>query len=346
MPHWSLSRAAASTQLMIKLAGEYGVAVERCVVDAGIAQDALVDPSREIQGQQELAVLRNILRAIGPDIAFGLIAGLRYHVTTHGMWGFAVMSSDSLRSAIEIALRYFDLSYSFNRVRFELEANEARLFYDDTDNPDDLRATLVERDIAALVTIGRDIVGRIVPIRSLQLRAKRPRYADAFESLLGVTARFGAAVNCVSWDPSVLETPQPLGDKLGQRICEEQCRALIEHRAARAGIAGSVRARILDRRSEFPSMKTVAAELGMTTRTLRNQLGREATSYRELVEEIRQTLAEELLSTTAATVDEIAERLGYADASSFITAFKRWNGVSPRTYRVRSSDPRSAGGPC
>jgi AraC-like DNA-binding protein len=33
------------------------------------------------------------------------------------------------------------------------------------------------------------------------------------------------------------------------------------------------------------------------------------------------------------TLDQIAERLGYADTSTFIAAFKRWKGVAPGGYR-------------
>jgi AraC-like DNA-binding protein len=50
---------------------------------------------------------------------------------------------------------------------------------------------------------------------------------------------------------------------------------------------------------------------------------------------MRQALAEELLSARRLNVDEVASRLGYSDRSSFITAFKRWRGVSPGRYRPR-----------
>ncbi len=35
--------------------------------------------------------------------------------------------------------------------------------------------------------------------------------------------------------------------------------------------------------------------------------------------------------------DEVAERLGYSEASSFVHAFKRWKGVAPGAYRQRPS---------
>ena len=126
MTHWSLPRPAASTLLMVRVADEYGMSAARCLVGTGLVPAQLVDPATEIGGRQELAVLRNILRTLGPAVPFALVAGQRYHLTIHGMWGFAVLSSPNARSAIEVGLRYFDLSYSFNRIGFEVAGREAR----------------------------------------------------------------------------------------------------------------------------------------------------------------------------------------------------------------------------
>jgi len=40
----------------------------------------------------------------------------------------------------------------------------------------------------------------------------------------------------------------------------------------------------------------------------------------------------ELLAKGAVPVEDVAVRLGYAEASSFIHAFKRWKGVTPTAY--------------
>jgi AraC-like DNA-binding protein len=340
MPHWSLARPASSLQSTIRLAMEHGVSLAACIAGAGLHEEELRDPAREIEGRQELIVFRNILNRLPRELPFPLLVGQRYQPTMHGMWGFAILSSPNIRSAIEIGLRYFDLSFSFNRARLEINGNQFRLIYDDSDNPDDLRAALIEADIAALVTIQRSLLGYAIPFQSLQLRSPRPAYASAFEPLFGVVPQWDAAINAVGIDPSVLDLPMPLANELGLRVSDEQCRLLIEHRGQRSGLAGKVRGRILRKPGEFPQMETVAAELGMSARTLRNQLRREATSYRELLEEIRETLAEELLSTTRLTIDEIAGRLGYADTSSFVLAFKRWKGVSPRGYKREMAKSR------
>lgn len=70
----------------------------------------------------------------------------------------------------------------------------------------------------------------------------------------------------------------------------------------------------------------------MTERTLRRRLADEGTSFRDLLAEVRQTMAEELLSSTGLSVSEVAARLGYSSPSAFIHAFQKWHGCSPRQF--------------
>lgn len=78
----------------------------------------------------------------------------------------------------------------------------------------------------------------------------------------------------------------------------------------------------------------------MTPRTLHRRLVDEGTSYRELVEAVRHTLAVEHLKSARFSVNEVAFRLGYTDIANFRRAFKRWEGVPPSTYRERRAPPR------
>lgn len=340
MPHWSLPRAAASAQLMIQLAGEHGLSKARCIAGTGLTNDETVDPAREITGLQELEVLRNILRELNPSVPFAFLAGQRYHLTTHGMLGFAILSSANGWSALDVTMKYFDLSFSFNKLGFEVDGGHGLLLYDDSDNPDDLRPALVVRDIGALVAMELESLGRVVPAQAIQLRGPRPAYTDPFKPLFGVAPRYDAERNYIRFELAALDIRVSMADEHGRRVSEDQCRAMLEQRQLHSGLAGRVHRRIMRSPGEFPSMQSVAAELGMSVRTLRNRLAREATSYRALLEQARESFAEQLLATDM-TIDAIADRLGYADTSSFVAAFKRWKGMPPRRYREATQQRRT-----
>ena len=82
----------------------------------------------------------------------------------------------------------------------------------------------------------------------------------------------------------------------------------------------------------------------MTPRTIQRKLAAEQTSYLELVENVRHNLACEYLRTTSLTMEEIAVRLGYADAPSFSHAFKRWTGMAPGSMRESGGGPANGQG--
>lgn len=84
--------------------------------------------------------------------------------------------------------------------------------------------------------------------------------------------------------------------------------------------------------SASPDIEDIATELRMSRRTLQRRLTAEQTSYRALLEEVRQTLARELL-VRGLPVAVIARQLGFTEVSSFSQAFRRWEGTSPTTYR-------------
>jgi AraC-like DNA-binding protein len=77
-------------------------------------------------------------------------------------------------------------------------------------------------------------------------------------------------------------------------------------------------------------MGHIAAGMHIAERTLHRRLAREGTSYRALLDEVRETLAKELLAN-GLTVKEVSDRLGYSEPAAFTHAYTRWHGAPPRT---------------
>jgi AraC-like DNA-binding protein len=131
------------------------------------------------------------------------------------------------------------------------------------------------------------------------------------------------------------------------------CRDVVSRRRGRDGITEQVRVRITQALARPASgaggpadagMPAVAAALSMSERTLRRRLAAAGTRYQVLLDEVRQALAEEMLETGMLSVEDVAQRLGYAESSSFIHAFKRWRGETPARFRRRpTAGPGSAG---
>jgi AraC-like DNA-binding protein len=74
-----------------------------------------------------------------------------------------------------------------------------------------------------------------------------------------------------------------------------------------------------------------------TPRTLHLWLAAEGTSYREILEGLRRTLAVRYLAVDGLAIGETAYLLGFSEASAFHRSFKRWTGTTPAQYRARDS---------
>jgi hypothetical protein len=70
----------------------------------------------------------------------------------------------------------------------------------------------------------------------------------------------------------------------------------------------------------------VAKKLAMSTRTLAWRLASEGTTFEEVVDEFRRTLALQYVKTPNVSLSHVAWLLGYEGSTSFNHAFKRWTG--------------------
>ena len=326
-------RSINSARIQTELATSYGVALEPLLRNTGITPEMLQQPDSEIELSQELQLVKNLAHATAHLPGFGLEAGKHYHLTVYGIWGFALASSPTIRAAIDLALRYIPLTFTLARFRLAEVNGEARIYMDDSDMPAEIRQYMLERDIAGIQNLFYEAMGTSIPLESVQFSCAEPPYAERFTALFGRQPLFGQAETYIAIDSCFLNMALPQANEHTRQMCEAMCRELLQKRHARSGLRSRIRDRLAQSPGQFPDMETVAAELHMTSRSLRRHLDSEGTSFRALIDEIRAILAEQAIRE-GMTVEDIAGRLGYTEASSFIQAFKRWKGMSPKAYRV------------
>ncbi|MEM8605772.1 MAG: AraC family transcriptional regulator ligand-binding domain-containing protein [Myxococcota bacterium] len=89
-------------------------------------------------------------------------------------------------------------------------------------------------------------------------------------------------------------------------------------------------------------LKAVAETLHADPRTIRRRLKREGSSYAEIKEGVRRDLAIYHLRRLETPVAEIAELVGFSDASAFNRAFRKWTGQTPGEYRSQALEGSDA----
>ena len=293
-------------------------------------------PTTLIDGARDLGfVLRAIEAVPVPDL--GLLAGQRHHVSVFGMWGLAMVSSASLRGAITVGLRFIDLTHSFLRWQFVMGPEAPCLRLEEPVGLGAARSFFIERDLAAAVTLLQDLVGHRRDVTEVTLPYERPLHAERYQRVFGCPVRFGARAAEAKISPDSLDTPPLQANPEAAALAERQCAELSARMAGDGSTTAAVRREILAVPGEFPALSEVARRLHQSERGLRRRLASEGSRYRQVLDEVRETLARAYLRDTQLQVEEIAERLGYSDAANFTHAFRRWTGSAPGRFRSETA---------
>ena len=80
----------------------------------------------------------------------------------------------------------------------------------------------------------------------------------------------------------------------------------------------------------------LAQVLSMHPRTLNRRLKERETTFRSLIADTRYEISKQLLAESGTSILRISAILGYADASVFTRAFRRWSGISPKAWRTQN----------
>jgi len=83
----------------------------------------------------------------------------------------------------------------------------------------------------------------------------------------------------------------------------------------------------------LPETAKLAELFRMSDHTMRRRLSEEHTAYSEIRHKCQLAIIGDYLRRTELTINEIAERTGFSDGSTFRRAFKHWTGKSPSDYR-------------
>ncbi|MBN58521.1 MAG: AraC family transcriptional regulator [Oceanospirillaceae bacterium] len=336
MTQWNFQRSVTSVRLMCEFATEQGISIGSLLAGTGLGQHQLLEPNSTVLAEQELRVIANLVATLGDAPAVGIRTGMRYHFTAFGALGFAIVSSRDMRSALDVALQHFHLTFAFTRFEVVEDGEDLCVYIHDENLPKDLAQFIVERDVSALITVARDLYDLRPMTRRASFKTSAPCDVSIYESLLSTSPEFGCSENCVRFDRSIFGNPLPQANELAHSAAIDQCRQLLELRRGREGFSAAVRDQIMVRAGCMPTMDEISASLHMTPRTLRRRLSVEGVTFTELREEVRMSLADDLLSGPQLSIPQIAERLGYAEPTSFINAFKRWHGTTPHSYRLKS----------
>ncbi len=311
---------------------EFGVDPAAFLAEFGLDPAFFEEPERTLPMATLAAIAGRAAELTGCE-HFGLLVGKRAGLSSFGTIGFLMQSAPTVGTAIGLLHRYFQLQSRGAEVRAENEGGYVTLSYSMLDRSIGHIAQVDSSAIAVGVNIMRALTQADWTPHGVQFAFPPPRNVSPYRQFFRMAPRFDADRSGLVFPARLLERPVPTADPLLYRMMED--RALEMLAGANDDVSGHVR-RILRQlvTSADCSAERAARAMGMHVRTLNRSLASEGTTFLALRETIRYQEACRLLKNTRMRAGEVAATLGYADASSFTRAFRRWSGHGPARWRA------------
>jgi AraC-like DNA-binding protein len=320
--------------------------VELWLRSSELREAQLLDPDLVIA----FPVLRKlVLEAIEltHEPALGLFVGRALSALTHGMLGYGVMNSGTIRQAIGLFERFVRLRMSLLSIAQEVHRDEVRVCFRETYALDDIQRPVLEAAVLSVKNVFDTISLGGCRIARVAFPFGAPAHAGFTRELFGCEVGYRQTWAGFAVPVEVLDVPLKLADPQAYETAAQICQRELDKLAAHESLAVRVRRLLLENQSGFPSLQVAARMFHLTPRTLHRRLGDEGTSFRDILEDVRHTLAVEHMKSGRWSIEELAYTLGYSDLANFRRAFKRWEGVPPSEFRqqVGAKERAGAGGP-
>ena len=267
------------------------------------------------------------------DEAFGLAAAERLQPQVlHGL-GLAWLASDTVYDGLRRMARFARFVSTGGQLQL---VEQGELLHAVIAGSEPLAGQVpANQDYAVgmLVRMCQLTLGEFLAPLRVELQRPRPREPERWEYMLSCRAQFERPVTRISWPLSEIVDPLVTGDPALAAINDEQTEAYLDSFLGRSMAREVVDAIVLSLPDGTPDQSDIAARLFMSSRTLQRKLKEEGTSFKELLQDTRLTLARKHLIDHNRSVVETAYLLGFSEPSTFSRAFKRWTGMAPADYR-------------
>ncbi len=311
-----------------------GVSVRELFARTGLDATQLEDPHARISHRQRLAIYRNAIRlAKRSDI--GLLAGARQRISDYGIYGYALVSSRTFGEALLFSLDHITMAGpAVRQISFRIEHGTTAILRSHGLDPlGELLPFAAEFWRSSMTAVFSRVLEAPFPTKRMIFPFAPPVHWRNYERMFNCPIDFAADRMEWHFDAKVLDLPCPNANPITAKICQQLCDVVMTERPGESELARRIRAACLNSPNRFPAAPEIAAQLGLSLRTFHRRLAEDGQSYQTIVDGMRRSVATELLENTHLAIDQVAERVGFADATSFRKAFKKWTNRSPSDFR-------------
>jgi AraC-like DNA-binding protein len=311
-----------------------GVDSAQLAESAGVNMQASFAPTHVLQAVQLRRIWHQAFELM-PDPLLGFKVGPDLPLQSIGVAGLVLLHCQNLRAALQSVVRYQRLCPTGTHI--SLRKVKGGLVLHTREEPCVLPMHPAEIDsmFAGLLRILNECAN--TPLRPLHVTLPGAPGASAadYKAFFGCQVTLRSAVLQMQFADKVLDQPWPLADPALERSLRVRADAMLQTTRHTDKLVDTVQAQITLEGFARARCDSVAKALGMSERTLQRRLADCGTGFRALVDAARMETAAEMLSEPGLPHAVIAERLGYAEPSSFSHAVRAYFGLTPRALREK-----------
>ncbi|MDG2270852.1 MAG: AraC family transcriptional regulator ligand-binding domain-containing protein [Halioglobus sp.] len=323
---------------VVQAASALGVDSVALLNDAGISQDLFSAPAERVPLTRYMDLYRMAAERGGdPDI--GLYVGHIIYFTGMNLHLYMTTICRNLKEYFNVIPSTIRIRGDTGQVLIRPQGDFIRLEWHPLDEQTAKWRPLVDEMLKSSAEIVSAICALPVPVRAAEFSYPAPDDTRALKRAFGSNLKFGCDVSCLYFSREVVLYPLiDVGFELGADFWAGP-RSVFDEPLAVDPFLRDVRIAI---RRALPggalTIDSLAKELSVSRRTLQRRLSALDSSFKAMLQDVREEQSRRYLDDPRLAVTEIALLLGYSDQASFSNAFKSWCGCAPTEYRQRSAD--------
>ncbi|HEY1559809.1 MAG TPA: AraC family transcriptional regulator ligand-binding domain-containing protein [Caulobacteraceae bacterium] len=289
----------------------------------GLEPDELADPGLEMSFAQQARLFENLNKAFGDG--WILDAEDLWSPASQGALGMAVMSATTAGEALFVLSAYATVQSANQRLTIVRDVDQIFLRHSlATPLPDHQIWTATAGVFLATAAMLQTLLGSISSRVRYEFTRAPPDYAPRLQRLLGGEIRWAAKSNAAVIPQSLLGVRLPLADPITHQAALNVLERARKSERAPEGVRARVEYLLANSPSARLPSERAARTVGLSQRTLVRRLADAGVTYRDLIDAELKSRAARWLDSGALSHSEIGERLGFADATGFSRACRRW----------------------
>jgi AraC-like DNA-binding protein len=313
---------------------ERGLDTGELLRGAGISPALLQSPQSRVTAQNFSALWLGVARLLDDEL-FGQDSR-RMKVGSFAMLSQILVHCGSLRDALLRMTRFFNLILDDFQCSLEGDARHAHLTI--REKPGARAPRIFGHETLLMLQHGLAcwLVGRRIPVLTAVFAYPEPRRSAEYRLMYSEQLRFDAEATALVFERSYLDLPVIQNERTVEEFVRIAPANIVLKYKNTNGLSAQIRRRLrAAARTEWLDFDGFAESLNMTPSTLRRRLEDEGQSFQAIKDQLRRDMAIDYLCHTQKSVTDIAAELGFAEASAFHRAFKKWTGACPGEYRQR-----------